>query len=87
MTDKPWRTSESIESQLAKAQELIVQLNENCRVYRLKIDVLEKRVDKAETKADHFDIILGAVKENEVVKSAWDKFVMTLRMTGYDGTK
>lgn len=78
--------SESVEVQLKRAQELISQLNENCRNYRLKIDLLEKKVAKAETKAQHFDIMLSAVKENAVVKGAWDKFMVALRMTGYDGT-
>jgi len=51
----------------------------------LKIEVLEKRVKVAETKAAHFDILLAAVKENEVVRGAWERFMMTLRLAGFDG--
>lgn len=72
-------------SMLKKSQDNVAQLNENCRMYRLKITALEKRVAAAETKADHFDILISAVKENELVKAAWERFMMTLRMTGYDG--
>lgn len=77
----------SPEAKLQKCQDLVRQLNDNCRDYRLKIQALEGRLGKAEEKAEHFDILLGAVKENPVVKGAWDKFMMALRMTGYDGTK
>ena len=60
---------DELEERLGKSQELVAQLNENTRSYRLKIEVLEKRVKVAETKAAHFDILLAAVKENEDRKS------------------
>lgn len=69
---------------LCKSQELVAQLNENTRNYRMKIEVLEKRVRAAEAKASHFDILLGAVRENEVVRGTWEKFMMTMRLAGYD---
>jgi chromosome segregation ATPase len=78
------RTTEPIEIQLEKAQVLISQLNDNCREYREKITQLEDRLDACETKAQHFDIMIKAVQENAVVKGAWDKFMLSLRMTGYD---
>jgi len=76
---------DELEERLGKSQELVAQLNENTRSYRLKIEVLEKRVKVAETKAAHFDILLAAVKENEVVRGAWERFMMTLRLAGFDG--
>ena len=80
------RSTEPIETQLKKAQDLIAQLNENCRDYRLKLEVRTRELAEAKKKADHFDILMATVKENAVVKGAWDKFMMTLRMTGYDDT-
>ena len=78
---------QDLEKAYKKSQDLVVQLNENCRQYRLKIGLLEKKVDAAELKAQHFDIMMDAVRENETVKSSWDRFMMTLRITGYDGTR
>jgi arsenate reductase-like glutaredoxin family protein len=63
-----------------KSQALVTQLNKNCHDYRLKIEILQKK----EVKAEHFDILMKAVKENEVVRGAWGNFMMSLRLTGYD---
>jgi hypothetical protein len=30
--------------------------------------------------------MMKAVKENQVVKEAWNKFMMALRLAGYDGS-
>lgn len=77
-------TKEELIDKLCHSQELVAQLNENSRNYRLKIEVLNKRVQAAEDKATHFDILLSAVRENEVVRGTWEKFIMTLRLAGYD---
>lgn len=79
------RSTENIESQLEKSQVLVAQLNENIRGFRDKLDSANRRLEKCETKAVHFDVMMKAVNENVIVKAAWEKFMMTLRMTGYDG--
>lgn len=91
MSDKKFHNAEyshlsrdEIITMLNKSQQLVETLNENARTYRLKISAMEKRISVAEEKVAHFDILLSAIRENEVVKGAWNKFMMTLRMTGYD---
>lgn len=66
-----------------------VNANFKASIYTLKLqlEVRNKELAEAKTKADHFDILMTAVKENEVVRGAWDRFMMTLRLAGYDGTK
>jgi hypothetical protein len=81
------KTIESLEDEIERSRKLISTLNDNCRDYRLRLDLREKELDRAKTKADHFDILMAAVKENEVVRGAWERFMMTLRLAGYDGTK
>lgn len=86
MTDKYIRTSESIETQLRKAMDENAHFKASVHNLKLQLEVRTKELAEAKHKADHFDILMAAVKENEVVRGAWDKFMMTLRMTGYDNT-
>ena len=51
---------------------------------KLRLDLTLTKLHEKETKADHLDILMNVVKENDLVRNAWDKFTMTLRMTGYD---
>lgn len=87
MSERHIRSTEPIEEQLSKC------LSENTRhrdeVHRLKLllDLRDKELVVAQTKADHFDILMKAVRENEVVRGAWDKFMVALRLAGYDGTR
>lgn len=76
-----WR---SVESKLQKSQELVAQLNANCYEYRKEINRLSHKLANCEVKAEHFDVLLKAIEENEVVRGSWEKFMMTLRLAGYD---
>lgn len=86
MTDKYVRTSESIETQLAKVTQENAWNKGQLHEIKMRLEVRDKELAEAQRKADHFDILMAAVKENEVVRGAWDKFMMALRMTGYDNT-
>ena len=86
MTDKYIRTSESIETQLAKVTQENAWNKGQLHETKMRLEVRDKELAEAKRKADHFDILMAAVKENEVVRGAWDKFMMALRMTGYDNT-
>jgi len=81
MTSSNWRDPEN---QLQKSQELVTKLNTINFEHRSKIETLTRRLAECEQKAAHMDILLRAIKENQVVKGAWDNFTMTLRLTGYD---
>lgn len=87
MSERYIRTSESVEDQLAKANQEISRLREMHKTSQMRLQIRDKELAEAKRKADHFDILMTAVKENEVVRGAWDKFMMTLRLAGYDGTK
>lgn len=80
------RTIEQALDLLDKSQTRVANLEEHVRQNKMRIELLTKRVEKSEPKAEHFDILLGAIKDNALVKAAWDKFMMTLRMTGYDNS-
>lgn len=80
------KTTEFLEAEIERARKLISQLNENQRHYETQIESMEKRILATETKAANFDIMMKAVKENQVVKEAWNKFMMALRLAGYDGS-
>lgn len=87
MSERHIRATEPIEEQLSKC------LSENSllkgEVHRLKslLELRNKELGFAKTKADHFDILMRVVRENEVVRGAWDKFMVALRIAGYDGTQ
>lgn len=72
---------------LDQSQVRVANLESNCYQLKTQLADLNRRLAKAEPKANHFDVLLSAVKDNKLVKAQWDKFMMTLRMTGYDGTK
>lgn len=49
--------------------------------------LLEKQVSDLQQDAiagRHFKQLMRAVHENSLVKKEWERFMMTLRMTGYD---
>lgn len=66
-----------------KYSDYIGKLNEQIRDLKAKNDELEAQVVTGRM----FELMMKAVHENAVVKGAWDKFMMTLRMTGYDGSQ
>ena len=80
------RATETIETQLRKAMDENAHHRAAIHNLKLQLEVRTKELAEAQKKADHFDILMATVKENTVVKGAWDKFMMTLRMTGYDDT-
>lgn len=54
---------------------------------RFTIEKLQKDNDKLSKQAvtgAAFEQMMKAVHENALVKASWDKFMMTLRMSGYD---
>lgn len=59
---------------------LVADLNDSNRRLKARVDELEGYA----TKARAFDAMMRAVRENEVVKGSWDKFMGTLRLCGYD---
>jgi septal ring factor EnvC (AmiA/AmiB activator) len=75
--DFNWR---SVESKLQRSQELVSQLNTNCYEYRKEIARLNKKLADCEVKAEHFNIIIKAINENDVVRGTWDKFMMAFRL-------
>lgn len=87
MSERYVRTTEPIEEQLAKCLGENTQRNDELYRLKLLLEIRDKELVAAKTKADHFDILMKAVKENEVVRGAWDKFMMALRLAGYDGTQ
>lgn len=87
MSDKHIRATEPIEEQLSKAVNENTWLKGQNHQLKLTLDVRTKELAEAKAKADHFDILMGAVKDNELVKASWDKFMMALRLAGYDGTR
>ena len=87
MSERYIRTSEPIEGQLRKCMDENAHFKATIHNLKLQLEVRTKELAEAKRKADHFDILITAVKENEVVRGAWDKFMMALRLAGYDGTK
>jgi hypothetical protein len=77
----------TLEVELEETRKLVSKLNENSRGYRDEIHRLKSKLVAVEQKAEHFDILLTAVNEHEMVKAAWDRFMVTLRMCGYDERK
>ncbi len=69
---------------LEKSQTRVAGLEETVRQLKMRIELLNKRIEAAEPKAQHFDILIKAIKENSIVSGAWDKFMMALRIAGYD---
>lgn len=58
----------------------IAHLESEVRILRRKNEDLEIRARKG----DHFTMLMRAVHENQLVKKEWERFMMSLRMTGYD---
>ena len=87
MSDKHFRATESLESQLAKVTQENAWNKGQLHETKMRLEVRDKELAEAKLKADHFDILMGAVRDNEVVRGAWDRFMMALRLAGYDGTK
>lgn len=87
MSDKYFRATESLEAQLAKAVQENAWNKGQLHQTKMRLEARDRELAEAKTKADHFDILMTAVKENEVVRGAWDRFMMALRLAGYDGTK
>lgn len=81
------RATETIEAQLAKVTSENAWHKGQLHEAKLRLEVRDKELAEVKTKAAHFDILMEAVRENEVVRGAWDRFMMTLRLAGYDGTK
>lgn len=51
---------------------------------------LQRQISKLEAEAAKgrdFEALLKAVKSNLLVKKEWDRFMMTLRMVGMDGSE
>lgn len=46
--------------------------------------VLRSQLHDRLQQAYHFDMMMKAVRSNEIVEGAWKKFVMTLRLCGFD---
>lgn len=65
-----------------KYADYIGQLNEQIR----KLKEENAKLEEQAVTGKMFEVMMKAVHENPVVKGAWDKFMMTLRMTGYDNT-
>lgn len=85
MSERHFRSTESIEDQLSKCSSENAWRKEELHKLKLLLELRNKELAAAKTKADHFDILMKAVKDNSVVRGAWDKFMMTLRLVGYDG--
>lgn len=66
---------------------LIDDLNHSVRTERTRREKAEARVLELEQDAAHgraFLSMMKATRENDVARGAWDKFVATLRLCGYD---
>ena len=87
MSDRYIRTSKPIEEQLASALKECEEYKSKLYTLKLQLDLRDKELAEARNKAQHFDILMSAVKDNEVVRGTWDKFMMALRLAGYDGTQ
>ena len=48
------------------------------------LPALMDQINKRLQQAYHFDMMMRAVHNNETVKGSWKKFVMTLRLCGFD---
>lgn len=65
-----------------KYEVYIGQLREENRKLKETINKMEVQVVTGQA----FEQMMKATHENEVVKGSWDRFMMTLRMAGYDGS-
>lgn len=54
----------------------VTELNEENRKLKQKLATMED----ARVKADHFDKLLAAIKENPSVKGYWDKIMMLMKL-------
>ena len=79
---KGWSNEKLIEA-LEKSQIRVAQLQDDLHKARLRVNLLEPKARKG----DDFDVLLKATKDNAIVKGCWDRFVMSLRITGDDGSK
>lgn len=80
-------TKEELLVTLRKSQDRVAELIEQSRSYKTKIEILEKKSIEFETKARHLDALIKPIQENEMVRSSWDRFLMSLRLAGYDESK
>jgi len=69
---------------LDKSQTRVANLEAHVRTLKEQMGDMNRRLSSCEPKAQHFDELLKAVKGNELVRAAWDKMMMTLRITGHD---
>lgn len=67
-----------------QSQELVSRLQDDLRYLRKEVDRLEHLGEQYFEAGRDFKTMIKAVHENELVKSKWNDFVMTLRLTGYD---
>jgi hypothetical protein len=75
---------ERLRSELERSQIRVRQLLDREAAMVKEKQELVRRLNDCEPKARDFNVLLTAIKENQLVKGAWDRFTMTLRMTGYD---
>lgn len=85
MSDHYIRTQPSIEDQLKSLSVRYELTKASLEQTKMILQARTRELEEAKIKADHFDILMAAVRENEVVKGAWNKFTMALRLAGYDG--
>lgn len=78
---------EDIEEEVrAKYGTRIAALNDEIRKHRREVEEMDKRLGEEQAYAKmgrDFEAMLKATK-NPIVKDAWNKFMMALRMTGND---
>lgn len=85
MSDRHFRTQPSIEDQLKNLTVRYEDTKASLEQTKMILQARTRELEEARIKAEHFDILMNAVRENEVVKGAWNKFTMALRLAGYDG--
>ena len=79
---KGWSNEKLIEA-LEKSQMRVTHLTNELHKTQMRVNLLEPKARKG----DDFDVLLKATKDNAIVKGCWDRFVMSLRITGDDGSK
>jgi vacuolar-type H+-ATPase subunit H len=87
---RDWTGRAAIEEEIRKEYgDLIAQHNRNAVAHRKELEELGKKCQLLQEDAEKgraFQAMLDQIKKNTLTKSAWDKFLLTLRMTGMDGT-
>jgi chaperonin cofactor prefoldin len=75
------RALADLEQKLEHSQIRVRDLLAENRKLKENIQDLTEKAAKWRRTAEHFDMMMKAVKENLIVKGTWDRFMMSLRLT------